>query len=184
MKENTETDLVKSIIEGNEFAFYNLTKKYKQKIYWISRRMLGNHLDADELTQEVLIVIYNKIKFFNFNSSLYTWIYKITTTRCINFLRKKQLRNFFSIEDVAEKEFDKNNDIIKNIEDKEKIEKVNYVLQKLPLRQREVFILKSIENLTYEEISEITGKAIGTLKANYFHAIKKIMGYIKDEEQK
>ncbi|MBN1638503.1 MAG: RNA polymerase sigma factor [Ignavibacteriales bacterium] len=182
MKENTEIELVKEIIKGNEFAFYTLTKKYKQKIYWLSRRMLGNHLDADELTQEVIIVIYKKIKSFKFNSSLFTWIYKITATRCINFIRKKQLKNFLSIDDLSQDEFSKDNDIVKDIEDKEKIEKINYILQKLPIKQREVFILKSIENLNYKEISEITGKAVGTLKANYFHALKKITEIIKDEE--
>ena len=179
---NSDFELVNSFIAGNESAFNKIVLKYQQKIYWHARRMTANHLDADEVVQEVLIVLYNKLKDFQFKSSLYTWIYKITSTRCINFLRKKNLRQYFSFEDNETKGLKSSEDLIKNLETKEKLNKLHNVLNKIPLKQREVFILRNFDELSYEEISEITGGSVGGLKANYFHAVKKIMELMKNNE--
>jgi RNA polymerase sigma-70 factor (ECF subfamily) len=65
---------------------------------------------------------------------------------------------------------------------KEKLKKIDRLLQKLPVKQREIFILRNYDELSYEEISEVTGKSIGGLKANYFHAINKIMELVKENE--
>ena len=92
---NKDFDLIKKFIDGDESAFNRLIVKYQEKIYWHARRMTGNHLDADEIVQEVLIVLYNKLKTFEFKSSLYTWIYTITNTRSINYLKKRSYKNFF-----------------------------------------------------------------------------------------
>ena len=64
-----DKDLVKEFLDGNEIAFKKLVDKYSQKIYWHARGMLNNHFDADEVTQEVIIVLYKKLYTFNFNSS-------------------------------------------------------------------------------------------------------------------
>ena len=74
-------------------------------------------------------------------------------------------------------------DIIKNFEDREKLKKVESVLQKIPAKQREVFLFRVYEGLSYEEISQITGKSIGGLKANYFHAANKVMELMKNYEK-
>ena len=179
---NTDFDLVKDFTNGEESAFNKIVLKYQHKIYWHARRMIGNHLDADEIVQEVLLVMYNKLKDFKFQSSLYTWIYRITSTRSINFIKKRQLKNVFSIVDQPEISVKLDEDIIKNIEVKEKLEKIERYLKKIPPKQREVFILKNYEQMTYEEIAEITGKSIGGLKSNYFQAMKKIMEMVKNNE--
>ncbi len=180
---NNDFELVKSFNEGNENAFNIIIRKYQQKIYWHARRMLGNHLDADEVTQQVIIVLYNKLKTFSFKSSLYTWIYKIVNTRSLNQIKKNQVKRFFSFEDVRENELSGSNDIIEDISNKQIIDKVQKLLQKLPLKQREVFIMRNFDELTYEEISKITGKSVGGLKANYFHALKKLTEMMKYEDQ-
>jgi len=169
-----DKDLVKEFLDGNEIAFKKLVDKYSQKIYWHARGMLNNHFDADEVTQEVIIVLYKKLYTFNFNSSLYTWIYRITSTRTLNFIRKKKVKEFFSISDEKYDNLKSENDIQNNFEQKDEIEKIEKVLQKISIKQREVFIMKNFEEMSYKEISEITGKSIGGLKANYFHALKKI----------
>ncbi len=175
--------LVKDYLAGDESAFNMIANKYKDKIYWHARRMTGNHLDADEIVQEVLLVLYKKLKDFQFKSSLYTWIYRITSTRTINYLKKKKVRQIFSIDDEAGSKLSFSEDVIKNIEDKEKLEQVEKALQKVPSKQREVFLFRVYEGLSYEEISEITGKSIGGLKANYFHAANKIMELMKEYEK-
>jgi|SRR5690554_653612 len=165
--------LVERFINGDESAFNELARKYQQRIYWHARRMTGNHLDADEIVQEVLLVMYKKLKDFKFRSSLYTWIYTITSTRSINLIRRRSVKKIFSFEDSDIDEADKT-DILSDFENKEEIKLMEKHLQKIPVKQREVFILRAIDGLTYEEISEITGKSIGGLKSNYFHALKKL----------
>ena len=173
--QDNDFDLIKRFLSGEEVAFNLIVKKYQKKIYWHARQMMGNHLDADEVTQEVLIVIFNKLKNFNFNSSLYTWIYKIVATRSLNQIRKKQIKRFFSIDDKEENELQDKHDIIQELDSKEKLEKVKKILEKIPPKQRQIFIMRNFEDLSYDEISEITGKSVGGLKANYFHALKKVL---------
>lgn len=175
---NNDFELIKSFLNGDESSFNRLAVKYQEKIYWHARRMTGNHLDADEIVQEVLIVLYNKLKTFEFKSSLYTWIYTITNTRSINYLKKKTLRNFFSLDDITNKKFDQK-DVFDNLESKQKVDKIEKALQKLPVKQREVFIMRNFDELSYEEISQITGKSVGALKANHFHALNKIKEIVK-----
>jgi RNA polymerase sigma-70 factor (ECF subfamily) len=127
-------------------------------------------------------VLYNKLKDFKFKSSLYTWIYRITATRSINFLRKKNIKQFFSFEDLESRSVRSKEDIVKNIETKERLDQLESVLQKIPTKQREVFIMRSFDELSYEEIAQITGKSIGGLKANYFHAMKKILELMNEDE--
>lgn len=177
---NIDFALIKDFVEGNESAFNRLAVKYQDKIYWHARRMTGNHLDADEIVQEVLLVLYNKLKTFEYKSSLYTWIYTITNTRSINYLKKRNLKTFFSLDDILNKRSE-DKDVIDNLEDKQKLEKIENALQKLPVKQREVFIMRNYDELSYEEISEITGKSVGALKANHFHALNKIKELIKNE---
>ncbi len=176
---NGDFELVKSFVAGNESAFNKIVLKYQQKIYWHARRMTGNHLDADEIVQEVLLVMFEKLKDFKFQSSLYTWIYRITVTRTINFIKKRSIKNFFSLDDKVPRSLKSSEDIIGDLETKEKFQKLEHVLQKISPKQREVFIMRSFDELSYEEISQITGISVGGLKANYFHAVKKITELMK-----
>jgi len=180
--QDTDFESVKKFLSGDESAFNQIVKKYQKKIYWHARQMLGNHLDADEVTQEVMIVMYNKLKSFNFNCSLYTWIYKIVTTRSLNQIRRRQIKRFFSIDDKEEIDLRSTTDIVEDISNREKIEKVRKVLEKIPPKQRQIFIMRNFEQLSYEEISKITGKSVGGLKANYFHALKKVLELTNEKE--
>ncbi len=177
-----EKKLVEEFLNGSDIAFKRIVDKYSSKIYWHARGMLSNHFDADEVSQEVIIVLYRKLYTFNFNSSLYTWIYQITHRRTLNFIRKNGVKKFFSLSDESYNNIESGIDINNNFEKKEEIEQIETVLQKIPTKQREVFVMKNFEELTYKEISEITGKSIGGLKANYFHALKKITELLDEEE--
>lgn len=175
MTDNSEDfELVNKYLNGEEIAFNRIVNKYSKKIYWHARRMTGNHFDADEIVQEVLMVLYRKLGQFKFNSSLYTYIYKITLTRSLNFIRKEKFKSLFFIDSKPNSIRNSESDIINGVLNKEKLERLDKKLQKLPAKQREVFILRHFEEMSYEEISEITGKSIGGLKANYFHALNKI----------
>ena len=183
MVQDGDFELVKQFIGGDEKAFNEIVRRYQKRIYWHARQMLGNHLDADEVTQEVLIVMYRKLNSFNFQSNLFTWVYKIVTTRSLNQIRKRKIKNFFSVDDDENRiDVTSTEDIVKDITNKEKIENVKKVLEKVPAKQRQVFIMRNFEELSYEEISKITGKSVGGLKANYFHALKKVMEFTNGKE--
>lgn len=173
--------LINNFLKGDESSFNMLVKKYQDKIYWHARRMSGNHFDADEILQEVLLVMYNKLHTFKFESSVYSWIYRITATRSINYIKKRELKKILSL-DVLKSSSSKDHSIQSELEQFEKIEEIEKKLQQLPVKQREVFIMRSFNDLTYEEISEITGKSVGALKANYFHALKKMKDLVNDEK--
>jgi RNA polymerase sigma-70 factor, ECF subfamily len=174
-------DLVRKFVNGDESSFNKIVNKYQKKIYWIARRMSGNHLDADDIVQDVLITMYKNLKNFQFKSSLFTWVYKVTYTRTLNHLKRRKVKEAFSIEDKNVKNVKEDYSVLKNLEDKEKLEKVEHCLQQIPRKQREVFIMRNFDELSYEEISQITGTSVGALKANYFHSIKKLMELMNDD---
>lgn len=180
-EQNTDFELIKKFLDGDESAFNRLVLKYQEKIYLLARRMTGNHSDADEVVQEVLIVLYKKLNTFEFKSSFYTWLYRITMTRSLNFIKRRSLKELLPLSGLKNK-VNENYDPLVSIENKEKLERIEMILQKIPAKQREVFVLRNFEQLDYSEISEITGTSIGALKANYFHALNKVKELLKDDE--
>lgn len=181
-KDKSDFELVKRFVNGDESAFNEIARSYQEKIYWHARRMVGNHFDADEILQTVLITIYKKLHDFRFQSSLYTWIFRIVHTRSLNLLKKNKVKNAFSLDSVSAKSNDALNDIIKDVEAREKVEMMQQKINTLPEKQREVFIMRNFDELSYEEISKITGKSEGALKANYFHALKRIKEEMKKND--
>jgi RNA polymerase sigma-70 factor (ECF subfamily) len=175
-------ELVKDFLSGNQQAFNKLARKYQEKIYWHARRIIGDHDDAHEIVQQVLLVMYSKLHSFNFSSSLYTWIFKITYTRSLNQLKKNKLKKFIKFDFNEEFEDVGYENVFKNLESKEEFSRMEKLLKKLPLKQREVFVMRNFDDFSYEEISNITGKSVGALKANYFHAFKKLKELIDKNE--
>lgn len=163
--------------ETRNFAFNLLVRKYQQKVYGMVRKMVIDHDDADDLTQEVFIKIWNNIEHFRKEAQLYTWIYRIAANESLNFLRKKRRRFFLPIGDV-EGELSAKLEHTPYISGDELQVKLQKALLKLPDKQRMVFNMKYFDDLKYEEIAEITGTSVGTLKSNYHHAVKKIEIYL------
>lgn len=178
----SDFELIKEFTSGNEVAFEKLVKRYKQKIYWHARRMTGNHLDADEVAQEVLITLYRKLITFKFDSAFTTWLFRIVSNLSINLIRRRKIKEIFSLDSSEVKRKSSDNDIVKNIEEREMMQELDRIILKLPARQREVFSLRSFDELSYEEIAEITGVSVGSLKATYHHAIKKINELLKAKD--
>lgn len=154
-----------------------LVRGYQQRVYWHVRKMVIDHDDADDLTQEVFIKIHRYIDTFREDAQLFTWIYRIATNECLTFLDKKKRRFFLPIGDV-EGELTQKLDTSPQISGDEIQLKLQKALLKLPDKQRIVFNMKYFEDLSYEEISEITTTSVGALKASYHHAVKKIEEFL------
>ncbi|HEK21926.1 RNA polymerase sigma factor [Mucilaginibacter sp.] len=158
-------------------AFNILLKKYQQKIYWHVRRMVIDHDDADDITQDVFIKIWKNLPGFRNDAQLYTWMYRIATNECITFLNKKKQKNNVSLDDV---DYELADTLLSS--DQFTGDKIQMKLQQailtLPDKQRLVFNMKYFDDMKYEEMSEVLGTSVGALKASYHLAVKKIENFI------
>jgi len=142
--------------------------------------MVIDHDDTDDLLQEVFVKAWKNIDKFREKSQLYTWLYRIATNECITFLNKKRRRFFIPIGDV-ELELSNKFDNSPHIDGEEIQIRLQKVLLQLPDKQRLVFNMKYFDEMKYEEIAEITGTSVGSLKASYHHAVKKIEKYFNED---
>jgi RNA polymerase sigma factor (sigma-70 family) len=165
--------------DTRNYGFNLLVREYQQKVYWHVRKMVIDHDDTDDLTQEIFIKVHKYINGFREDSQLYTWIYRIATNECLSFLQRKKRRFFLPLGDVA-KELSGKLDNSSHISGDEIQLKLQKALLKLPDKQRVVFNMKYFDDMSYEEISEITNTSVGALKASYHHAVKKIEDFLKD----
>jgi RNA polymerase sigma factor (sigma-70 family) len=166
--------------DSRNLAFNQLIRKYQQKIYWHIRKMVIDHDDADDLTQEVFIKVWKNLENFRQDAQLYTWIYRIATNECLTFLSSKRRKFFLPINDVAA-ELTEKIDSSPSMDGDEIQLKLQKALLRLPDKQRLVFNMKYYDELKYEEISAILGTSVGALKASYHHAVKKIEEFIKQD---
>ncbi len=162
-----------------EQAFTELVRRYQEKIYWVCRRMLKSHEDADDVVQNVFIKAHHGLMSFNGESEFYTWLYRIATNETINFLRTQNVRRAEPIDDMLQEPAATDDAPIEELERREERELIAEAIESLPERQKQVFMMRYYDELSYEEIAEILGTSIGGLKANYFHAFKKIEAYLK-----
>ena len=179
MSAPSDSELVEQFKNGNEAAFNELVIRYQEKMYWVARRFLNDHDGADDVVQDVFVKAYESLKHFRGESSLYTWLYRIAVNLSLNVLRRRRIREFFRLDDVlhlggeAEEEPDR---IMEAHEQRRLIEEA---VDTLPEKQRTTFILRHYDEMPYEEISKILKTSVGGLKANYFHAVRKIGRYLK-----
>lgn len=163
--------------ETRRNAFNQMVRKYQQKVYWLVRKMVVDHDDANDITQDVFVKAWTALENFRGDAKLYTWLYRIASNEAINFLNKKRKRFFIPIYDVE-------NELNEKLEADPELSgdaiqlKLQKALLKLPEKQRLVFNLKYYEELPYEEIAEITGTSVGALKASYHWATKKIEDFL------
>ena len=177
-----DKDLIEKIRnpESRNYGFNLLVREYQQKIYWHIRKMVIDHEDANDLVQEVFIKVWNNLDNFRAESQLYTWIYRIATNECLNYLSRRKRKYLISWGN-AEKELSEKIDNSSFIEGNEIQKKLQKVLLKLPDKQRLVFNMKYFDDMKYEDIAEITGTSVGSLKASYHIAVKKIEEFMNSD---
>jgi RNA polymerase sigma factor (sigma-70 family) len=165
--------------ETRNYGFNLLVREYQTRVYWHVRKMVIDHDDADDLTQEVFIKIHKAIDNFREDSQLFTWVYRIATNECLTFLNKKRRRFFLPLEDVG-KELSSKLDSSSHVSGEDVQLKLQKALLKLPDKQRLVFNMKYFDDLSYEDIAVITKTSVGALKASFHHAVKKIENFLTE----
>lgn len=180
--DNEDLLKVREFLSGNERAFEFLFEKYREKVYGIAYRFARNKEDALDITQEVFLRVYQGLSRFKTDSKFYTWLYRITTNRAIDFTRARKTRRAVEL-DVGEDQGAALSEVIpdpdgENPTDralrKELSEKLLDAVDSLSPKHKAVFVLHSMGNFSYKEIAGIVGTSIGTVMSRLFYARKKL----------
>ncbi|MGB2869694.1 MAG: sigma-70 family RNA polymerase sigma factor [Bacteroidota bacterium] len=174
----SDLELIRQFHSGHEAAFNEIVLRYQEKIYWVARRFVNDHDGASDVVQDVFFKAYQALGEFRGDSSLYTWLYRITVNLSLNFVRKQKVKDFFRLDELFEPEAETEAEPDAILERREQTELIEQAIARLPEKQKAVFVMRYYDELTYEEIAKILKTSVGGLKANYFHAVRKIGEYL------
>ena len=182
--------LIDLALEGDEHAFAELMKRYKRSVYHVILKMIRNVDDAEDLTIEAFAKAFKNLSKFKKDFTFSTWLFRIATNNCIDFIRKKKL-NTMSIEssyrdedgdsvamDVQDRELGPQDEVIKS----QKEEIIKDVVSKLPARYQLLVKLRYFQELSYEEIADQINAPLGTVKAQLHRAKELLYELVKGKE--
>ena len=170
-----DSDLVASAIDGLEGSFEELVRRYQRPISAYVYRMVGNYESALDLTQEIFIKVYASLRRYRSEFKFSTWIYKIAHNAAVDHLRRSSTREQSLITGSESDQFElpiesRRLSPEQESERKERRVEIESVVRALPANYRELIILRHSQDLTYEEIVEVTGLPLGTVKNRLFRA--------------
>ena len=163
-----------------DVAFKGIVANYGEKLYSQIRRITRSHELTNDVLQNVLIKIYQNLDGFNQDSSLYTWIYRITRNETLNFIDKEKRRSGIDI-DPPTLEIISGHDVLDGSTPEKILELFQKAIDSLPEKQAMVFQLKYFDELKYSEISAQLSTSEGALKASFHLAKQKIQKFILNE---
>jgi RNA polymerase sigma-70 factor (ECF subfamily) len=182
----TESELTKGLLDKNESAFRYLIDSYGDRVHNTVLSIIQSKEDAEDLTQEVFVEVFNSISKFKGDSQLYTWIYRIATTKALDLLRKRKAKKRFAFitsifsneeEEMEISDFNHPGVIIEN-EERAKI--LFKAMNKLSENQKIAFTLSQIENLSYKEIAEVMKLSVSSVESLIFRAKSSLKKILKD----
>jgi RNA polymerase sigma factor (sigma-70 family) len=182
----------RAVNDGDQKAYAELMERYRDSIYFMLLKMVNNRDDAEDLTIEAFGKAFNRLAQYTPNYAFSTWLFKIASNNCIDFIRKKK-KNVLSIDNKFESDegdsmtidlksnmLDPEEKIIK----KQKIRLMREVVEKLKPRYRELIELRYFKEYSYEEIAEQLDIPLGTVKAQLFRAREFLYNIMKNTKGK
>ena len=175
MADKQEKVLIKKSKKGDAQAFEELILSYQKKVLNLAYRMLGSVSDAEDAAQEIFIKVFRSLYSFNEKSAFSTWLYKVATNVCLDILRKRKRQNGGAMISISR--YNSQDDEYElPIEDgapspheeaqkKEAMRALKSALDLLSEEQRAVIVMRDINGLSYEEIADIAGCSLGTVKS-------------------
>lgn len=170
--------LVKLAIDGKQSAYAELMERYRESIYFMMLKMVKNQDDADDLTIEAFGKAFNRLEQYSPNFAFSTWLFKIASNNCIDFIRKKRV----SVTSMDTGRMNDDGEVIfydaksatldpeETYIQEQKIKLMRNLVSKLKPRYRELIEKRYFEELSYEEIAEELDLPLGTVKAQLFRA--------------
>ena len=175
----TETEFIEQLKKQSRIAYSTLLDDYQQKVFATCISFIPNKEDAEDIAQDVFVEVFNSIHKFKGHSKLSTWIYRITTNKCLEFIRKaKTKKRFGFLQSIMGNDIpiDKTNYFTEMnhpgiiLENKQKSETLFFAIDQLPEAQKTVFTLHKIDGKSYQEISDIIMKSISSVESLMFRA--------------
>ncbi len=175
-----DTILIEAFQKGDKVAFDKLVLKHTKRVFNLCFRLLGDYEEANDSAQETFIRVYRALRKFRFEAAFSTWLYRIAVNTCKNKLKSaayRQKKRTVSWDNpisshsptVLEVQEESQSPAIE-LEKKERMRVIQEAINALPPEHKEVVTLRDIEGLSYEEIAEITGLSLGTVKSRLARA--------------
>lgn len=178
--------LIEAFRKGDEKAFEEIVRRYQRQVANIIYLTLGNREEVDDLSQEVFVRVFRSLDRFEFDSSVYSWIYRIAVNLCIDEIRKKKIRKLIPLDFLTEKklESEKRSKETATSSDellqKEKKEIIRGALDKLSPLHRTVILLREYQDLSYGEIAKTLRISPQAVKSRIFRAREELRELLKD----
>ncbi len=171
----TDKEIIEQVMGGNPRAFGRLVDRHKAKAMALAMRMLRNREDAEEALQDAFVRMYKALPSFEWKSSFSTWLYRIVYNTCINALGKRseiERRGIDSDEEYAMPAAIESDEPLPDIQlESDEFEKIILnEIDRLPMAYGSTFTLFAVQEMSYEEIVEVMGVPLGTVKARIFRA--------------
>jgi len=174
----SEIQLIEQAREGSDTAFNALMEQHMDRVYAVALRIVRDPAEAEDVTQEVFVAVFRKLSAFRGDARFSTWLYRIAVNKALRHLKKR--RRWSPGPDPTEMEnaVDPAPSQEDRMVEEQKREKLYELMDSLPDRQRTVLALRVEQSLPFKEIARILGRSIGGVKANYFHAVRKIQAAV------
>lgn len=191
---NTKDDLllVKRAKQDDPKAYETLLKKYRKSVYYMLLKMVNNADDAEDLTQEAFAKAFNSLAKFDSKYAFSTWLFRIATNNCIDFIRKKRIQTV-SIDTPYEN--DEGDSMSFDLPDpnlspddlmlkKQRKEYLGKAVERLPAKYKRLVQLRYFQELSYEEVAQELELPLGTVKAQLFRARELLSQELKHMQSK
>ena len=185
----TENEFIDGLRNQSPSAYGKLLVDFQQKVFATCISFVPNKEDAEDIAQEVFVEVFNSIGKFKGKSKLSTWIFRITTNKCLEFIRKRNTKKRFAfLQSIAGNEIplDKTNYFTEMnhpgiiLENKEKSETLFFAINQLPDVQKVVFTLHKVDGKSYQEISDIIEKSLSSVESLMFRAKKNLQKLLEN----
>lgn len=175
-----QEEIAVQLARNPEKGFRMLVAAYSEKVYWHVRRLLVNHHDAEDVTQEIFVKIFHSLSSLREPGALTGWIFKIATNESLRFLQKRRPETLPLEADLAEAHQVAADEYV-DYTDLEAV-KLQQAIHRLPPRQQAAFNLRYYDELSFEEIARITDSTPSNVKVNYHIAKHKVIDYMKSAD--
>ncbi len=190
-KAQQDLDLVEQARYGDQKAYAQLLGKYRDAIYFMLLKMINNPIDAEDLTIEAFGKAFKNLNQYTPNFAFSTWLFKIASNNCIDFIRKQRTNTVSLDQSVDEDDNLSPSSLIQSdtpdpeatMINEQKIRLMRDVVTKLKPRYRTLIELRYFSEYSYEEIAEQMELPIGTVKAQLFRARELLMNILKNNDE-
>lgn len=176
MNNKTDLELLEATLKGCNDSYIEIMGRYTEKVFNLASRITRNQQDAEEIVQDVFVAIYKKGSSFQGKSAFSSWVYRITSNACFMRLRKKGNSQFVPLENHEGNaaEWSPNDSLFHDVDSKstrhELREALEVAINRLPDEYRSVFILRDVDGMSSEEVSQVIGLTIPAVKSRLHRA--------------